>query len=179
MLLRRGAAFHAHAAPAVNGDYPAMTELAFPVPPLAADVVLLRPWHEADAPGIVLAFRDPVLQRFSWRVGPYTVADARQHIAEQEEAQLRGVGMGLALVEPRDQDVLLGAAYLQEVRLAQGCAMVGYWLAPEARGRGAATQAVRLLARWVFAELGLARLERAGVLELDRERPAEVRLIDR
>ncbi len=136
-----------------------MTELAFPVPPLAGDVVLLRPWREADAPGIALAFRDPVLQRFSWQVGPWTDADARRHIAEQEQARLRGTGMGLALVEPRDQDVLLGAAYLQEVRLDQGCAGVGYWLAPHARGRGAATQAVRLLAGWVLAELGLARLE--------------------
>ena len=48
---------------------------------------------------------------------------------------------------------------LYDVRLDQGCASVGYWLAPEARGRGVATHAVRLLARWAFAELGLARLE--------------------
>ena len=41
----------------------------------------------------------------------------------------------------------------------RGCAAIGYWLASEARDRGAATQAVRLLARWAFAELGLARLE--------------------
>ena len=54
---------------------------------------------------------------------------------------------------------MLGAISLYEVRLDQGCAAVGYWLAPWARGRGAATQAVRVLARWAFAEVGLARLE--------------------
>ena len=32
-----------------------MTELRFPVPALADDVVLLRPWAEADVPGLVLA----------------------------------------------------------------------------------------------------------------------------
>jgi RimJ/RimL family protein N-acetyltransferase len=32
-----------------------MAELWFPVPPLTGDVVLLRPWREADVPGIVLA----------------------------------------------------------------------------------------------------------------------------
>jgi hypothetical protein len=32
-----------------------MAELWFPVPPLAGDVVLLRPWREADVPGMVLA----------------------------------------------------------------------------------------------------------------------------
>jgi len=136
-----------------------MAELWFPVPPLACDVVLLRPCGEADVPGIVLAFSDPVMQRFSWRTAPYTETDARDYFAEQEEARLRGEGLNFALVEPPDQDVVLGCVSLYEVRLDQGCAAVGYWLAPEARGRGLATHAVRLLARWAFAGLGLARLE--------------------
>jgi RimJ/RimL family protein N-acetyltransferase len=136
-----------------------MTELLFPVPPLAGDVVLLRPWREADVPGIVAAFSDPVMQRFSWRAAAYTEADARGYFAEQEEARLRGDELNFALAEPHDQDVVLGCVSLYEVRLDHGRAAVGYWLTPEARGRGAAAQAVRLLARWAFAELGLARLE--------------------
>jgi RimJ/RimL family protein N-acetyltransferase len=136
-----------------------MAELWFPVPPLAGDVVLLRPWGEADVPGIVTAYSDPVMQRFSWRTTPYTQTDARALFAEQEGARLRGEGLNFALVEPRDQDVVLGGVSLSEVRLDQGRAAVGYWLAPEARGRGLASHAVRLLARWAFAELGLARLE--------------------
>ena len=136
-----------------------MAELWYPVPPLAGDVVLLRPWREADVPGMVLAFSDPVMQRFSWRTTAYTETDARDYFAEQEEARLRGDELNFALVEPHDQDVVLGALSMYEVRLDHGRAAVGYWLAPEARGRGAATQAVRLLARWAFAELGLARLE--------------------
>ena len=136
-----------------------MAELWFPVPQLAGDVVLLRPWGEADAPGMVLAFSDPVMQRFSWRTTAFTETDARDYFAEQEEARLRGEELNFALAEPRDQDVVLGGASLYEVRLDRGCAAVGYWLAPQARGRGLATHAVRLLARWAFAELGLARLE--------------------
>jgi RimJ/RimL family protein N-acetyltransferase len=136
-----------------------MAELRFPVPPLADDAVLLRPWREADLPGIVLAFSDPLMQRFSRRTTPYTDTDARDSFAEQEEARLRGEELNFALAGPDDQDVVLGALSLQEVRLDRGCAAVGYWLAPEARGRGAATHGVRLLARWAFAELGLARLE--------------------
>jgi RimJ/RimL family protein N-acetyltransferase len=142
-----------------KGDHLDMAELWLPVPPLAGDVVLLRPWREADVPGMVLAFSDPVMQRFSWRTTPYTDSDARDYFAEQEEARLRGDALHFALVEPHAQDVLLGSVSLQEVRLDQGCAALGYWLAPGARGRGAAAQAVRLLARWAFAELGLARLE--------------------
>jgi RimJ/RimL family protein N-acetyltransferase len=144
---------------AVLGDHLDMAELWFPDPPLAGDVVLLRPWREADVPGIVLAFSDPVMQRFSWRSAPYTETDAREYVAEQGEARLRGDALDFALVEPHDQDVVLGAVSLHEVRLDKGCAAVGYWLAHDARGRGAATHAVSLLARWAFAELGLARLE--------------------
>jgi RimJ/RimL family protein N-acetyltransferase len=136
-----------------------MAELGFPVPSLSGDVVMLRPWREDDLPGIVLAFSDPVMQRFSWRSAPYTETDAREYFAEQEEARLRGNELNFALAGPHDPDVVLGAVSLYEVRLDQGCAAVGYWLAPGGRGRGAATQAVRLLARWAFAELGLARLE--------------------
>jgi RimJ/RimL family protein N-acetyltransferase len=136
-----------------------MAELSFPAPPLAGEVVRLRPWREADGPAMVAAFSDPVMQRFSWRATPYTETDARDFFAEQEQARLRGDALNFALVQPYDQDVVLGAISLDEVRLDQGCAAVGYWLAPGARGRGAAADAVRLLARWAFAELGLARLE--------------------
>jgi len=37
-------------------------------------------------------------------------------------------------------------------------ATVGYWLLREARGKGLATRAVRLIARWALGELGIARL---------------------
>jgi RimJ/RimL family protein N-acetyltransferase len=136
-----------------------MTELSYPVPPLAGDVVLLRPWAEADVPAIVLAFSDPVMRRFSWRTTPYTETDARWHVAGQEAARLRGEALDLALVEPHDRTAVLGGVSLFELRRDLGRASVGYWLTPAARGRGAATQAVRLLARWAFAELGVARLE--------------------
>ena len=40
-----------------------------------------------------------------------------------------------------------------------GCGEIGYMLAAPARGRGAATRAVRLLVDWAFETLGLERLE--------------------
>jgi RimJ/RimL family protein N-acetyltransferase len=137
-----------------------MAELPFPTPPLADDVVLLRPWREQDVPVKLMAFSDPVVQRFSWsRTTPYTVADARSYVVEQQEARLLGEELSFALVEPSDDDVVLGGGSLYDVNLEHGRAAVGYWLAREARGRGVATHAVRLVARWVFAGLGLARLE--------------------
>jgi RimJ/RimL family protein N-acetyltransferase len=137
-----------------------MAELRFPAPPLADDVVRLRPWREADAPATFLAFSDPVVQRFSWpQPTPCSEEDTRRYFAELEAARLLGEELNLALVPPGDADAVLGGGSLYDVRPEQGYASVGYWLAPEARGRGVATHAVRLLARWAFTDLGLARLE--------------------
>jgi RimJ/RimL family protein N-acetyltransferase len=54
---------------------------------------------------------------------------------------------------------LLGAISLGRFNWREWRAEVGYWLVPAARGRGVATQSVRMVARWAFEELGLVRLE--------------------
>ncbi|WP_406437060.1 GNAT family N-acetyltransferase [Streptomyces sp. NBC_00631] len=46
-------------------------------------------------------------------------------------------------------------------------ARVGYWVLPEARGRGVATRALALAADWAFAELDLHRLELGHALGHD------------
>ena len=135
-----------------------MAELPFPSTHLADDVVLLRPWREADLAAQLEAFNDQLFRRFSdWE--PHTKADARRQLVEQEQARRRGGQVEFALVEPHDLDVLLGGGSLNNVDLEQGRAAVGYWLVARARGRGVATHAVRLIARWAFEQLGIARLE--------------------
>jgi RimJ/RimL family protein N-acetyltransferase len=134
--------------------------LLLPTPPMADEVVSVRPWRVSDVPAKLMAFADPTVQRFSWpRTAPYTEADARNFFIEQEQARLRGEELSFALVEPSDDEVVLGGGSLYDVDLDERRAAVGYWLAPQARGRGVVTHAVRLVARWAFEELGVARLE--------------------
>ena len=90
---------------------------------------------------------------------PYTDVEARQFFAEQLQARLRGEALNFALVDPNAHGSVLGGASLYGVDLHQQVAAVGFWLRPEARGRGIATHAVRLLAAWAFGALGIARLE--------------------
>jgi RimJ/RimL family protein N-acetyltransferase len=55
-------------------------------------------------------------------------------------------------------DACLGHVWV-EVDLADSHrGSVGFWLLPEARGKGLATRSVRLISRWALRELGLARL---------------------
>ena len=117
-------------------------------------MVSLRPWRETDVPAKLMVFGDPVVQRFSWsRTAPYTEPVAGAYF-EQEQARRRGEALHFAVVEPANDDVVLGGGSLSDVDLEQSRAAVGYWLAPEARGRGVVTHAVRLLARWAFLRAG-------------------------
>ena len=79
---------------------------------------------------------------------------------EQEAADAgRGELLGLLVVDA-DDDQLLGSdgdrppGPIEERRCE-----LGYWLAREARGRGVATRAVRMLSAWAFENLPADRIE--------------------
>lgn len=137
-----------------------MPELVFPDPPLSDEAVLLRPWRADDLPAALRAFADPLVLRFSVpHTDGVTEANLRGALAEQERARVRGDELNLALVEPDEPAVVLGGGSVYDIDVVQGRAAVGFWLAPEPRGRGVATHATRLMARWAFETLGVARLE--------------------
>jgi RimJ/RimL family protein N-acetyltransferase len=127
---------------------------------LADETVLLRPWHLADVPAVLASMHDPLLRRFtSPDDEPPSEAEVREFVSEQHSARLRGEEIQFAFAEPAHPGAVLGGGSLYEVNLILGRAAIGYWLAPEGRGRGVATHAVRLMAGWAFGELGIGRLE--------------------
>ena len=65
----------------------------------------------------------------------------------------------LAVVEPGDDDVVVGAVGLHAVDRASGRAEIGYWTAPWARRRGVATSALALLSGWALDAGSITRLE--------------------
>lgn len=138
-----------------------MPELLFPDPELTDGVVSLRAWRPSDHAQRFAGFSDPLCQRFSWGSSePFT----EQHQlswagGEEESARLRGEAIGFAIVDAGDLGRVWGGASIYDVAVAEGRAAVGYWLAGHARGRGSATRTVRLLARWAFDDLAVARLE--------------------
>ena len=137
-----------------------MPELQRPVPPLANKRVALRQWAEADVPAMMAAYADAEIIRFSWpHSRPYTEADAFGFLSVQEPMRRSGEELHFALVDPIDARAVLGSASLYAIDLEQGTAATGYWVLPGARRRGIATAALRLLARWAFDQLAIARLE--------------------
>ncbi|WP_216893574.1 GNAT family N-acetyltransferase [Nocardia alni] len=152
-----------------------MPELLFPDPPLADGVIALRQWHYDDLAQRFAGFSDPLCQRFGWALTePCTEDHARRGFEEEEWARLSGAGIDLAIVDVADSIEILGACSVYDVRLSEGRASVGYWLAAHARRRGVATRAVRLLTRWIFDDLGVARIElTCGPDNLGSQRVAE------
>ena len=63
----------------------------------------------------------------------------------------------MAVVDAADHDRVLGSCGLHE--LASGRADIGYWVARDARGRGIAPRAARLLRDYAIEVLGLPRVE--------------------
>lgn len=120
----------------------------------------MRPWGESDTPDKLMAFADPLVDRFVWRrVEPYSEADAWAFLEETRVARRGGRDLHLALALPEDDAEVLGGISLNGVDRDQGRAGIGYWVASRWRRRGVATHAVSLLARWAFEELQLERLQ--------------------
>ena len=129
-----------------------------PKPPLADEVVALRPWNDRDVDAIVAACQDPEIAKWIPMVPyPYTRDDAREYLRSVKEGWRDGTGAAFAITDAATGAVL-GSIGLHLHR-SDRRASVGYWLAREARGRGVATHALRLISEWALRELGIERLE--------------------
>jgi RimJ/RimL family protein N-acetyltransferase/nitrite reductase/ring-hydroxylating ferredoxin subunit len=128
-----------------------------PNPPLSDGVIALRPFKAEDAPAITAACQDPEIQHWVPIIPvPYTETDARGFILLTLQAWHDGTGYEFAIADPAT-DQYLGSCGLHRDHGGSRHA-VGYLVAPEARRRGYATRALRLLTRWAFDQLDIRRL---------------------
>ena len=133
----------------------------FPAPdrPLTDGTLVLRLPRDADAPAIAAACADPEIARWIPVPVPYRLEDARAFVAFTAEGWSSGREPTFVIADATD-GALLGTLAFHRRPDEPGKAAVGYWLAPGARGRGAATGAVLLAVRWAFGiEPALVRME--------------------
>ena len=112
--------------------------------------IVLRRLEEGDAPALVVAIgEDPDLDRWTQIPFPYTEAHAREFIASTDE-------LAFAILDRASGELLGGiGARIHDLAIVE----VGYWVKADARGRGVATRALGLIARYAFDELGAARVQ--------------------
>jgi RimJ/RimL family protein N-acetyltransferase len=123
---------------------------------LRADGFTLRPWEDGDAAAVTAACQDPEIARWlPFIPSPYTEDDARAFLEHSRLTWDLGEAYSFAVVD--DDGQLLGSIGMRILRFSTG--HIGYWVAPDARGRGVATTALKTLCRWAVDDLSLKRLE--------------------
>ena len=120
-----------------------------PQPALDDGVVALRPLDERDAPAVLRALEDSEIGRWF----DNSAVSVREVVERSSGRWERSEAAEFAIL---DGGRSVGSIWLDIGPSSR--ATVGYWLLPEARGKGLMTRALLLVTRWAFAEVGLKRI---------------------
>ena len=120
--------------------------------------VLLRQFEDRDLPMIQELATDPYVPTIGSLPANADEDQARAYLDRQRGRLAEGAGFAFCIAD-RETDVALGNAGLWVRELPYGRAGVGYSVAPNARGRRVAADALRALAGFAWTIDGLHRLE--------------------
>jgi [ribosomal protein S5]-alanine N-acetyltransferase len=146
--------------------------IAYPDPPLEQNGLRLRPWSLGDVDDVVRCCNEEQVRRFLPPIPiPYTPLDAEEFITGADDLLERD---SLTMVtSDAASGALRGAVGMR--LLEPEVVQFGYWVDPEACGRGVATTALTLISRWALRELAPARLQ----LFTDVENDVSMRVAER
>jgi RimJ/RimL family protein N-acetyltransferase len=119
--------------------------------------VTLVPLSRAHVPLLEAALEDPDIVRNTRVPDPPPPGFAGFWLGRYEEGRRDGVREGFAVEDDAGRG--LGLAVAPRIDREARTAELGYVVLPAERGRGVASEALRLLTDWGFAELGAERLE--------------------
>ena len=119
-------------------------------------MLCLEPFAVEHLPGVDAMLDDADSLRFTRIPEPVPPGFAQTWLERYEQGRRDGSREAFAIVD--DDGAFLGIAVVPEIDRETRTAELGYVVAPAARGRGVATEALRQLTAWAF-ELGMVRLE--------------------
>lgn len=135
--------------------------------------VRLEPLSAEHVAGLDALAQDTDVQRYTFVPSSPPADFGRSWLETYELGRKEGTREGFAIVDAED-GAFLGIAVAVRIDEEANEAELGYILAPDARGRGAATEALRQLTEWGFAR-GFQRLELRG----DADNEASRRVAER
>jgi RimJ/RimL family protein N-acetyltransferase len=120
--------------------------------------IRLEPLAEAHVPALENMLTDGDLLRFTRVPEPVPPDFASTWLAFYEEGRRNGTREAFAVVDGGDAH-FVGLALAPEINREAQTVELGYVVAPSARGRGVATEALRLLTEWALADAEAVRVE--------------------
>jgi RimJ/RimL family protein N-acetyltransferase len=135
--------------------------------------IALVPFGPEHLEALAPMLEDPDVRRHTFVPDPPQAGFARRWLDRYEEGRRNGTREGFAVVDT--DGTMLGLALAPRIEREARTVELGYLVAPKARGRGIATEALRLLTDWAFQELDAERIE----LKIAAENPASKRVAER
>jgi ribosomal-protein-serine acetyltransferase len=138
--------------------------------------LLIRPYRAEDASALYEAVRESISEVsvwLPWCHKNYSIEESREFIGSREIASQGGEWYSFGIFET-DGGSFLGGVGINFINRVHQMANLGYWVRTSAAGRGVATAATRMAARFGFEQLGLRRIEIvAAVDNVPSQRVAE------
>ena len=138
--------------------------------------LLIRPFRTEDASALYEAVRESLAEVSPWLPWchqNYSIEESREFIGSRELASQGDEWYSFGIFET-DGGRFLGGVGINFINRVHQMANLGYWVRTSAAGRGVATAATRMAARFGFEQLGLQRIEIvAAVSNVSSQRVAE------
>ena len=139
-------------------------------------IILIRPYRQEDDKALYEAVRESITELSPWLPWcheGYSIEESREFVNTRGKTAADGEWYSFGVFE-KDSGKFLGGVGLNFINRVHLMANLGYWVRTSSVGRGVATSATRLAARFGFEELGLHRIEIvAAVNNIASQRVAE------
>jgi len=134
---------------------------------LSDETISIRTYREGDADVLYEAVRESIAEVSPWLPWcheDYSIEESREFVSTRGKSAADGEWYSFGVFE-KDSGKFLGGVGLNFINRVHLMANLGYWVRSNSVGRGVATSATRLAARFGFEELGLHRIEIVAAVE--------------
>ena len=128
---------------------------------LSDGAITVRPLRAADIPAEYEAVCESIPEVSAWMAWchpGYTIEETTAFIMSREEAWKNDTDYGFGIFDAETKK-FLGGIGLNFINRVHNCANLGYWVRSSSTGRGVASRATRLVARYGLEHLGFQRIE--------------------
>jgi ribosomal-protein-serine acetyltransferase len=129
---------------------------------LTDGVIVVRPWRANDATALYEAARESIATVgpwLSWLDTLYGREDAERWVTDSRDRWERGTEFRFVVLGTGADGPFLGGAGINHLNTVHAIGNLGYWVRASATGRGVASRAARLVARFGLTTAALGRIE--------------------